>query len=463
MQPASVWEPPDGKGAVPAALRWTAEAVSKDTPSRLAGIPEDQERAVRFETCEYARLTVRELARGAGNLEHEGDTAMQSRVQMLACFYVQIFYQFTSVLQEDIKVVALAAALCACKMGDIPRKMRDLLRTHNFLRTRNGELELGDEEVKALEKRIVKTEFVILRVVCFHVDIGLPINHIDRLMDRILTGLSQNKTWTALAAKEGVSPTAFAMQKKSELVLVAKAFLADQFTGVTPLLCPTILCSASAALMAIRYKLRGISKDEIMEVLLKDPQIIREAQKGAVNVRDLLESAIQETLHIFKVKTYAHNPKPQVRTAPRETGPTPTAGVSSTVAAPAGSGAATADSRTISANSVPHGADSQPNLGHERHQGQSLQAKDAAESRRRSRSPARVRNLADQARRRADVLDTRNAGASELMSAGRVTKDVGSSDSTAATIGMNSSVRSVSDDNSAAGALPTSTGLSPQR
>jgi len=305
MQQASVWEPPDGRGAVPTSLQWTAEQLERDTPSRHDGVSEHDERSMRFKASEYARDTVRELLRGSTNAEIAEGGDIHSRVQLLACFYVQLFYQFTSVLQEDTKVVGLSAAFCACKMGDIPRKMRDLLRTHNFLRARAGQVELREQEAKALEKRIVKTEFVILRVVVFHVDIGLPSNHLDRIMDRLLSGLVTNSIWIDLAAREGKNPMTYALDWKPSLVTVARAFLADQFTGITPLLCPTALCAAAAATMALRYKIRQFPKEHILELVVRDPQVIRESSRRGYDAHVLLDKAIQETLHIFRVRLLA--------------------------------------------------------------------------------------------------------------------------------------------------------------
>lgn len=454
MQPASVWEPPDGKGAVPSALRWTAEQLSRNTPSRRDGVSEDDERGVRFETCEYARHTVRELLRGSANTEIAEGGDIHNRVQMLACFYVQLFYQFTSVLQEDAKVVGLSAALAACKMGDIPRKMRDLLRTHNLLKTRAGEVELGEEEIKALEKRIVKTEFVILRIVVFHVDIGLPSNHLDDIMDRLLSGLTTNNLWRDLAAKEGKNPMTYALDWKPCLLTVAKAFLADQFTGITPLLCPTALCAAAAATMAMRYKIRQFPKEHIFDVVLKDPQVIKEASRRGDDARALLDRAIQETLHIFKVKTGTARPKPVQRTLPRAS--------SSASAARPEEAARQPPLSVANGNQVAvrTGGNAQPTAVSQLGSAASTAHRVVANSNHLSGSQAR------EGQHSKDLKDVEGTAAADSNLDTNMLRDPGTSSTTAATIDPNSSAKSVSDDNSAAdptALLAPSARSSPQR
>ncbi|CAK0860546.1 unnamed protein product, partial [Prorocentrum cordatum] len=96
------------------------------------GIPDQAERGKRFSAGQQARSAVKELL-GGGRPELEEPCG---RAQMLACLYIQLFYMFRSLRQEEPEVVAVAAAFLACKVEDVHIKMRDLLRTYNLQRTR---------------------------------------------------------------------------------------------------------------------------------------------------------------------------------------------------------------------------------------------------------------------------------------------------------------------------------------
>ncbi|CAE8672189.1 unnamed protein product [Polarella glacialis] len=93
-------------------LRWTPEVLEKKTPSRISGISEKDERTERFIACDYARNVIRTLYT-AGDKNQESES---TRVQILACYYVQLFFMFRSLKQEDPKVVAVGATFLACKV-----------------------------------------------------------------------------------------------------------------------------------------------------------------------------------------------------------------------------------------------------------------------------------------------------------------------------------------------------------
>ena len=81
------------------------------TPSRAEGISEEVELEQRLTACHCVRI-----------LWDIGEFQAKS-AEILACYYVQLFYMAYSVHQEDLRVVAVAAACLANSNGNAPDEL----------------------------------------------------------------------------------------------------------------------------------------------------------------------------------------------------------------------------------------------------------------------------------------------------------------------------------------------------
>lgn len=239
----------------------------------------------RFAACDFAR----DVVRGLFN-EREVDPSC-GRVQVLACYFLQLFFMFRSLRQEDAKVVAVAAAFLACKIVDVPRRMRDLLRTHNSLRAKAGEAELDEEEQKALRDRILKVEFLLLRIIRFDFDVELPLEQIDSLADRLLARLAMSTKFREACA--GRQPVVEANALKPKLVQVAKSFMNDAFMGLGPLLVPPRVIAAGALAVAVRYVRREFDQDELHKLLEAVDRSLAQPQ---------VKTATDEIFNVYRTK-----------------------------------------------------------------------------------------------------------------------------------------------------------------
>lgn len=270
------------------ALRFSPEEVA-GTPSRSDGITEKVERAERFEACELARRIVRHLL--SSDDKELDDT--RGKVQVLACYYLQLFFMSRSLREESTTVVAVAAAFLACKVGDAPKRIRDVLRAHGGAR-KPGEAELGEEELKVLRDRIPKVELRLLQIIRFNFDIALPLEEIDDLSERLLVKLAQSSTFVRVCG--GKHPVAEANAMKPKLLQTAQSFANDSFCGFAPLLVPPRVLAAGALVVAVRYIKREITMDELYGLL--------EAADGSLD-RPQLERAVDEIFHVYRTKSEA--------------------------------------------------------------------------------------------------------------------------------------------------------------
>jgi len=266
-------------------LRWNVEEI-KTTPSRADGVPEREERALRFSGCDYARNLSRVLF---NNDKSQEDSC--NRVQILACYYLQSFFMFRSLRQEDAKTVAIAATFLACKVVDLPRKMRGILRALNQLRVQAGEAELGEEEQKKLCERVLKIEFLLLRIIRFEFDIDLPLDALAGLAEALLVQLTRCKEFCS--ACKGM-PQQEAHALRVELIRVAQSFLLDSFMGFAPLLGRPRLVAAGALAIATRYIRREMPTSELCRLLH-----MADASLAETDVRHVVD----EILQVFRTKS----------------------------------------------------------------------------------------------------------------------------------------------------------------
>merc|ERR1712072_1417916 len=129
-------------------------------------------------------------------------------------------------------------------MGDSQRRMRDVLRTNNQLRGNRGEPELGEDEQRALRERIVKLEFLMLRIIRFNFDLPVRLSpeELERLANRLLVGVAMSSAFRencrgqpAVEAANGLKP---------KLLQLTASFLLDAFMGFGPVLFPPRVLAA---------------------------------------------------------------------------------------------------------------------------------------------------------------------------------------------------------------------------
>jgi len=267
------------------ALRWHLEELAS-TPSREVGVTEKAERDGRFEACNFARNVIRTLFGDERALETTCNQA-----QMVACYYLQLFYMFNTLMQEDLRLVAAASAFLACKMVDLPRKMRCLLRTLNQLRVKDGEAEVGEEEQKRMCERILGVEFMLLRIVRFDVDPTLPLEELAGLSDHFLAGLTHNAIFQRLCA--GKPPVQEANALRPELLRVAERFTLDSFMGLAPLMAPPRLVAAASLAIATRFTRRQLAMRDLTLILVSADRSFNEQE---------LKAVIDEILNVFRTK-----------------------------------------------------------------------------------------------------------------------------------------------------------------
>lgn len=275
-------DPGDGGQFFCTTLRWTAEDLAKRTPSRKSDIVEKEEQTGRFHACNYARNIVRTLY---------NDNSTQP--QILACYYIQIFYMFRSLRHEDWKVVAVSAAFLACKVVDLPRRMRGLLRAWNQYRVQNGEPELGEDEQRRVTERILKIEFLLLRILRFDFDVQLPTEFLEPLAGNLLVRLSQHDAFRNACTAAGKVAVQEANNLKKEILQTAERFTMDCFMGVAPLIAPPRVVAAGAVVLTTKYLRREMQMPDLISMMHAYDEALKE-----VDVRNVIE----EIMNVFKTK-----------------------------------------------------------------------------------------------------------------------------------------------------------------
>lgn len=268
-------------------LRWSVEEIEA-TPSRGDGVLERDERVERFLACEYARNLIRQVF---NNDRQQEDNC--NRVQILACYYLQLFFMFQSLRKEDAKTVAVAGTFLACKVVDLPRKMRGILRALNQLRVQGNVAELGEDEQKRLCDRVLKIESALLRIIRFDFDLSLPLEPLAGLTEALLVQLTCCRVF--IAACRG-QPQQEAQALRQELLRVAERFVLDSFMGFAPLLAHPRVVAAGALAIATKYMRREMNSAELCRLL---------AAADATLVETDVKRVVDEILNVFRSKHHA--------------------------------------------------------------------------------------------------------------------------------------------------------------
>jgi len=314
-------------------LRWTAENLASSTPSRKNGVPEKEEQTGRFDASNYARNVVRALYN-----DHNAEE--NTRAQILACYYIQLFYMFRSLAAEDWKVVAVGASFLACKVVDMPRRMRGLLRAWNQHRVSNGEPELGEEEQRKMTERILKVEFLLLRILRFDFDVQLPIEFLEPLASKLLVCLSQHEAFKKQCGNRPA--TEVASNLKQEVLQTAERFTMDCFMGVAPLLAPPKVVAAGAVVLTTKYLRREMQMPELIKMM-------HSLDEGLAS--EDIKKVIEEIMNVFRTKSQAEkqkaaNPPSAANLQQTAANPTPAANLQQQAANPPSAAAPSAKEQT---------------------------------------------------------------------------------------------------------------------
>merc|ERR1719440_869571 len=114
-------------------------------------------------------------------------------VQILGCYYLQLFFMFQSMKNFDPRgAVAIAAARLACKMHDEKPRGGTMYMELERQRIQRGLGGLSDDEKKELRQQASEIEIFLLRLTKFETDIALPSDNIEELVKKALAELSRN-------------------------------------------------------------------------------------------------------------------------------------------------------------------------------------------------------------------------------------------------------------------------------
>jgi len=291
-----------------APLMWTKEELEHDTPSIKDGMSEADEKIERYLACQI----VRDLIRDVFKTKEPRDGDLYA-VQILGCYYLQLFFMFQSMKNFDARsAVAIAAARLACKMYDEKPRGGTMYLELERQRVQRGLGGLSEDEKKELRQQASEIEIFMLRLTKFETDIALPCDEIDQLVEKALVKLScASETFRKDCGDK--SPVAEANELRLPVINSAKKFLADAFLGLLPLRFSRRCASWSAILFALRYAARKIPMQELLDIMSQ-----ASADDGID--RSMIESGFQEIISVFKAKSQAEKRKvkapPPVASAP---------------------------------------------------------------------------------------------------------------------------------------------------
>lgn len=273
-------------------LQWSKEQLA-NTPSIQDGFSAADEGIERYLSCIMVRDLIREVFKAK-----ECDSL---HVQILGCYYLQLFYMFQSMKNFDARgAVAIAAARLACKMYDEKPRGGTMYLELERQRIQRGQGSLSEEEKKDLRQQASEIEIFLLRLTKFETDIALPCDEMEELVEKTLVKLScESQTFKKECGDK--SPVAEAQNLRAGIVRSSRQFLGDSFMGLLPLRFSRRCASWSAILFALRYAVRKIPMPELLGIMEQ-----ANADDGIHRItRESCEAGFQEIITVFKIKSQA--------------------------------------------------------------------------------------------------------------------------------------------------------------
>jgi len=291
-------------------LMWSKEQLN-DTPSIKDGFTDQDEKIERYQSCVLVRDLIRDVFKSK-----DGDNTFL-HVQILGCYYLQLFFMFQSMKNFDARgAVAIAAARLACKMYDEKPRGGTMYLELERQRVSRGEGSLSEEEKKDMRHQASEIEVFMLRLTKFETDIALPCDELDELVEKALVKLScASDTFKKECGEK--SPVAEANALRPRVITSSKQFLGDGFMGLLPLRFTRRCASWSAILFALRYAVRKIPMRE-MSLMMEQC-----ADDGIDHT--MIEAGFQEIISVFKAKSQAE----RKAKAPQPVAPAPAPAIAS--------------------------------------------------------------------------------------------------------------------------------------
>jgi hypothetical protein len=269
-------------------LRWSEKDLNQ-TPSIQEGISIEDERIERYIACQIVRDLIRDVFKTKEN------TTSSMPVQILGCYYLQLFFMFQSMKNFDARhAVAFAAARLACKVYDEKPRGGGMYLELDRLRGKNGLEGLSEKGKQEIRQQASEIEIFLLRITNFHFDISLPCDDIDVLVEKVLVKLSRSESYKKLIGDK--NPETEVNHLKDQIVTSSRQFLTDAFMGLTPLRFSRRCNSLSAILFAVRYTVRKMEMKEIINIVM-----VLDGEDDEPDSSEL-EAAFTAILNVFKIK-----------------------------------------------------------------------------------------------------------------------------------------------------------------
>jgi len=258
--------------------------------------------------CERARPVVKKLfcvpeARPFNNQELDF-----SQVLLLSCNYIQQYFNPENDIgpREDPDVVALSCVFLACKVAEMPRRIKNVIRAHNQVLQEEKRPELSDEKQTRLVDRMLKVEFILLRISAFHFDAMLPLQYIDEQLDRLLVGLFGTPEFVAAYPHDR-------KYLRKQLHNTTMRFCVDAYCGNPELSKCVETLSLGAMVFASHYVLRSkiANLPKVNAAMEKMPDVVQFMVKEELTKEQdaKVKHAIEGIMKVFKAKSSAPKKK----------------------------------------------------------------------------------------------------------------------------------------------------------
>jgi len=282
---------------------WTVEDFASSTPSRLAGISEEEERQFRMKISTSARRILRGLL-GMDSAASPAVELTRLRAQALACHNVQRFFMSASLQAEDADVVSLAACLLALKDLSVLCCVDDLVRVfaEQHQQASAWVHRVSCEKVLQVEARMAS---LALQATSAESSFGgrpiLPLDFVKEVVNDMVCQLPLLQAFRDSCAKrDPVKATRFL---KPRLLEVAQRFTVDAMHGPASVVLRPVVVARAAAAISARYLLQQlqceVTADELMNCFVE----VRAPPGACIDASGLqeLRCATREVFRTYKL------------------------------------------------------------------------------------------------------------------------------------------------------------------
>ena len=166
---------PSGSGSIPPGLNYNP--MHLDAAMNKISVSTSEDSWLRYKRARFLKKLCSYLI--STDVYHE-ETYL--RVESVGLYFMQLYFVHKPQLQMDgqkCHIPCLACLFLACKVNDVVKKMRDMIKAYGSYLSHAEGRELTGQEAEQIRENVCVAEAFLIKSIAFNFDVQLPLDYIS--------------------------------------------------------------------------------------------------------------------------------------------------------------------------------------------------------------------------------------------------------------------------------------------